>query len=481
MIKHRLSALFKQAIHGDDVYVHGLAIDSRKVTAGNLFIALKGEQDDGHSYINQAIANGAVAIVLEDDAFVADQAISYVVVSDLRQKVAAIAAEFYGQPSASLRVIGVTGTNGKTSISHYIEQLLAFADKPCAVIGTLGVRYQQKHIASNNTTPDAVTLQQQFCAIKQARIDYVAMEVSSHALVQGRCNNTIFEGAVFSNLSQDHLDYHQTMDDYFAAKKSLFTQAGLRWVVLNKDDARFAELQQSIASTVRIISYSIDDAAADIYLKKLRYADGVYQAELIAFSEGFSFSSRLQGAFNLSNLLAGIAAVAATGVAVKELAANSSKVEAVAGRMQSVSNKKNINAIVDYAHTPDALENVLANLKPLTAGKLLLVFGCGGDRDRSKRPLMAKAAEQYADSIIVTDDNPRTEHPEQIHADIRAGFTQHNYQIIADRAKAIRFAAAQAQAGDSVVVAGKGHENYQIVGTVKHPFDDVAVLQEALC
>jgi len=481
MIKHRLSALFKQVIHGDDVYVHGLAIDSRKVKAGEVFLAFKGEQDDGHRYIDQAISNGAIAIVLEDDTFIAGQAISYVVVSDLRQKVAAIAAEFYGKPSEFLQVIGITGTNGKTSISHYIEQLLALSAKPCAVIGTLGVRYQQKHIASNNTTPDAVTLQQQFYAIKQANIQYVAMEVSSHALVQGRCNNMVFEGAVFSNLSQDHLDYHQTMDDYFAAKKSLFTQAGLRWVVLNKDDARFAELQQSIASTVRIISYSIDDATADIYLKKLRYVGGAYQAVLIAFSESYTLTSRLQGAFNLSNLLAAIAAVAATGVPIEELLAHSSKIQAVAGRMQSVSNKKNINAIVDYAHTPDALENVLANIKPLTTGKLLLVFGCGGDRDRSKRPLMAKAAEQYADTIIVTDDNPRTENSEQIHADICAGFTKQNHQVIADREKAILFAAEQAKAGDSLVVAGKGHENYQVVGTIKHPFNDVAVLQEALC
>lgn len=481
MIKHRLSALLKQAIHGDDVDVHGLAIDSRSVKPGDLFFAYKGEHDDGHRYIDQAISNGAVAIVLEDEDCLQGQVISYAVMTDVAHKLAAIAARFYGQPSQLLRVIGVTGTNGKTSITHYIQQLLALAGEACAVIGTLGVRYQQTQIHSNNTTPDAVTLQQQFYAIQQAGMEYVAMEVSSHALVQGRCNNTVFEGAVFSNLSQDHLDYHRSMDDYFAAKKSLFTRTDLRWVVLNKDDARFHQLEQSLASTVRLISYAIDDNTADIYLRNIRYTGGVYQAELMAFAKSYAFSSRLQGAFNLSNLLAAIAAVAATGVSVDQLIAHSSKVEAVAGRMQSIGNDKQINAIVDYAHTPAALENVLANIKPLTTGKLLLVFGCGGDRDRSKRPLMAQAAENYADCIIVTDDNPRTENPEQIYADICTGFRKTTHHIIADRAEAITFAVQQAQAGDSLLVAGKGHESYQLIGKEKIPFNDVAVLQEALC
>lgn len=481
MIKHRLSALVGNTIYGEDITITGIAIDSRQVKAGDLFCAYRGAQDDGHHYIEQAIANGAVAIALEDASFVKGKAISYVVLSDLSKKVAAIAATFYAKPSESLRVIGVTGTNGKTSITHYIEQLLAFADKPCAVIGTLGVRYQQENIASNNTTPDALTLQRQLYAIKNVPMQYVAMEVSSHALVQGRCDKMHFEGAVFSNLSQDHLDYHTSMDEYFAAKQSLFMQGGLDWVVLNKDDARFEQLQQSVAPSVRVITYSINDTSADIYLKNIRYTEGAYQAELVAFAESLPFVSQLQGAFNLSNLLAAIAAVAATGVAIKDVVANSVKVHAVAGRMQSISNAKGINAIVDYAHTPDALDNVLANIRAVTAGKLMLVFGCGGDRDRSKRPLMAQAAEQYADSIFVTDDNPRNENTEQIYADILAGFRQQKHQIIGDRAKAIYAAVAQAKYGDSVLVAGKGHEKYQIIGTQKHPFDDAAVLQDALC
>lgn len=476
----QLSQLFTQAIHGADVALTDVSLDSRTVKEGDLFLAFAGEAQDGHQYIAQAVANGAKAVVLEDAARIGEFPVSYVQASSLRWQAGHIASRFYGEPSKALRVIGVTGTNGKTSITHYVEQLIAACGNECAVIGTLGIRFDQQLVATQNTTPDAVTLQKIFRDIQLKKLPFVAMEVSSHALVQGRCNGIQFEGAVFSNLSHDHLDYHKTLDDYFVAKAALFSAEGLRWAVLNKDDARYAELRRYIASHVAVLSYSLSDSSADVYLRDVVYEAGLYRAQLSVLGQNYSVSSVLQGAFNLSNLLAAVAVLQSLGADMQKVAASLVHVQPVAGRMQTVVNEKGINALVDYAHTPDALANVLNNLKPLTRGKLIVVFGCGGDRDRTKRAVMARVAEQCADFVVLTDDNPRFENPAEIRREIIAGFAQENYQVIPDRAEAIAYAVEQAKAGDTVLVAGKGHELYQIVGAEKCPFDDAAQLRNAL-
>lgn len=475
-----LSHLFEQAIIGPDIDVSGLALDSRKVQPNDVFLAYRGHAQNGHDYIAQAIEKGAAAVAVQEPQYVGQHQASYVVVEDLPMQLGNIAARFYQNPSQQLNVVGVTGTNGKTSISHYIRQLLQLVGKPCAVIGTVGSYIGDKKLATNNTTPDALYLQQLFAECVEAGVDYVAMEVSSHALVQNRCQATHFKGAVFSNLSQDHLDYHKDLQDYFAAKKQLFAWPNLAWAVVNIDDDYGAALHREIAAQLKVLSYSTRNQQADIYLDDIQYRAGCYHAQLWVKGKQYPLVSQLQGEFNLQNLLAALASVYALGVDIESVVAQLANVVAVAGRMQLVKNALQISAIVDFAHTPDALDNVLSNLKPLTTKRLIVVFGCGGDRDQAKRPLMAQAVERYADVIVVTSDNPRSEQPEKIIAEIAQGFASAAYYVISDRKQAIDFAVEQAQAGDIILVAGKGHEQYQIIGEVKHPFDDVAVLTSAL-
>lgn len=480
MLTKHLSGLVTQPISGKDVLIQGIAIDSRKVGKDHLFCAYHGDTSDAHQFIAQAVASGACAVALEDAQYLDQYPVSYVQIANLRAETGFIASRFYDFPSRKLRVVGVTGTNGKTSVTHYIEQLLAQLEQSCAIIGTLGIRYNGQMQSTANTTPDAVTLQQQFAEMHQQGVACVAMEVSSHALAQGRCNGVVFEGAVFTNLSHDHLDYHATLDAYFAAKASLFTRDELQWAVLNRDDARFESLSQTIPSAVRQISYSIHNAQADVSLRNVHYQHGIYQAELMLDGQAYPLSCALQGEFNLSNLLASVAALYAMKLDVQAVVQAVSQLRPVAGRMQAVANNNGITALVDYAHTPDALANVLRNARPLAEGQLIVVFGCGGDRDRGKRPMMAQIAERYADSVIVTADNPRTENQGQIFSDMVAGFSKQKHQLIADRREAITAAVALAQPGDVLVLAGKGHEQYQIIGDQQLPFDDAAVLQEAL-
>lgn len=475
-----LSQLFEQEVVGSDVLVTGLANDSREVKPGDLFFAYQGEQADGHTFIKQAIERGAVAIALEHREALESTEISYVQQHQLRDSLSAIAAKFYGEPSKQLSVAAVTGTNGKTSISHYIAQLYQTLAKPCAIIGTLGTYFGDNYKENINTTPDAISLQKQLKNIAETGIRYVAMEASSHALQQKRQDAVNIDVAVFSNLTAEHLDYHGDMQQYFAAKQRLFTLPSVKIAVVNSDDAWAGKLTQSLAKNVQVLNYALHSPHAYMQVQNKQVVDGQLTGELSIAGKRYPFTLPLQGEFNLANAMAASCVLLARGESVEPVIAAWEKLKPAKGRMQTVENSLGIRAVVDYAHTADALANVLKNIAKSADEKLIVVFGCGGDRDEKKRPLMAKVAEHYADIVIVTDDNPRFENAATIREAIVAGFSSTKHIEIADRQEAVEYAVSLAEQGDVIVVAGKGHEQVQIIADAKLPFDDVQVLAQAL-
>jgi UDP-N-acetylmuramoyl-L-alanyl-D-glutamate--2,6-diaminopimelate ligase len=459
----------------------GITADSRNVSAGYLFVAMKGDATDGHQYIRSAVELGAVAVLVEDKSY-AMQAMGVPVihVPGIRQDLGVIASVFFDLPTQALQIIGVTGTNGKTSITHYFKQLLQLMDKSCGVVGTLGVSYANKHYSTANTTPDAVMLQQYFAQMKESDVQFAAMEVSSHALQQYRCAGVKFDTAIMSNVTHDHLDYHGTMQNYLNAKLKLFQAPGLRVAIVNADDASYATIKTVLEKNVKCRSYSIDGNTADYQLKNIMSHSAGYQAKLHVEGREYDFSIGLLGDFNLSNVLAAVIAVVEQGISVEKVVALLPQLMPVPGRMELVKNNKNIVAVVDYAHTPDALENVLRSLRKQVDGRIFVVFGCGGDRDKTKRPLMGKVASEFADFVVVTSDNPRTEVAQHILLDIEKGVVNKSCVLIEDRKLAIQYAVNQAKDKDCVLVAGKGHEKMQIIGGQQLPFDDVEELGFAL-
>jgi UDP-N-acetylmuramoyl-L-alanyl-D-glutamate--2,6-diaminopimelate ligase len=403
--------------------------------------------------------------------FVEDVAVPLVEVPELRQDVGFIASRFYDHPSRAMRTIGVTGTNGKTTTSRLIAQLERAMGNSCGVIGTLGVALDNAVVEAGNTTPDPVALQAQLAHWRDQGISAVCMEVSSHALVQGRVNGVEFETAVFTNLSHDHLDYHGSMDAYGRAKLQLFTTEGLVNAIVNEDDEFAPMVKAVIDRGVRVLCYSAAGADADVRIEDARvHADGVSGRLCSPWGNG-EFSSALPGDFNLANIAAAVATLGAAEVDFDVLLAALHSLQPVAGRMQLIPNTFGIHVIVDYAHTPDALGKVLSSLRPHVGGRLVTVFGCGGDRDRDKRQVMGRVACELSDRVIVTSDNPRGEAPAGILQDIETGCTG-DYVLMVDRAEAIRLALADADAGDCVVIAGKGHENYQLVEGERLYFSD---------
>ncbi|MEY4520140.1 MAG: hypothetical protein RLZZ499_2740, partial [Cyanobacteriota bacterium] len=394
---------------------------------------------------------------------------------DMIATCSAIAAAFNDYPSQKLGMIGVTGTNGKTTTSHLIEYFLLQAQHPTAMLGTLYTRWQGYSQTASHTTPFAVDLQSQLADAVKAGNNYAVMEVSSHALAQGRVKGCGFEVAVFTNLTQDHLDYHRDMEDYFQAKSLLFSAEYLQGrAVINLDDDYGKRLIAQLDSE-RVWTYSVDDRDADLYTSNLDYQPTGVSGVLHTPQGEIAFNSPLVGQFNLANLLAAAGAALHLGVDLQLIADRLLNFAGVPGRMERVQldSNQDINVIVDYAHTPDSLENLLKAARPFISGKMICVFGCGGDRDRTKRPLMGKIAAQLADLAVVTSDNPRTENPEQILKDVVAGIPDTvKPLVIGDRAKAIATAIKNAQPGDGVLIAGKGHEDYQILGTEKIHFDD---------
>ena len=482
-----------------------LVSDSRAINAGDTFVAYPGESRDGRDFIPDAIARGAGSIVWERRGYAwkPEWRIANLAVAHLRRHAGEIASEVYGRPSARLWMVGVTGTNGKTSCSHWIAQALARLDSRCGVVGTLGSGFPGRLEPIGNTTPDAVWLHGRLREFVKQKAQAVAMEVSSHGLVQDRVSGVEFDVALFTNLSRDHLDYHRTMRSYRNAKARLFRMPGLKSAVLNLDDAFGADLAgQSLEHGVSVVGYGFDRALPAAL--RGRRLPRVIGRELRMNPDGLSFEvaspwgearieSPFVGRFNAANLLATLSVLLAGDYPFDAAVAALEKVKPVPGRTERYGGGRKPLVVVDYAHTPDALENVLHALRDLMnpgekadgtrnsarTGKLVCVFGCGGDRDRGKRPLMGRIATRLADEVIITTDNPRTEDPHTIITDILEGITA-PCAIAPDRSQAIRAGIAGARPGDVVLVAGKGHEQYQEIDGVKHPYSDAAVVREAL-
>lgn len=468
-----------------DLSVKGLALDSRSVQSGDLFLACKGSHSDGRKFIHQAIENGASAVVAEKDSarpdYYLEGSVPVFSIQDLNHKISEIAARFYGNPGQSLEIVGITGTNGKTSCSHFIGAILHYLAKSCGVMGTLGHGLYGDIKPGFLTTPDAITVQKTLAEFLIEGATHVAMEVSSHSIDQGRVHHVPFTVGVFTNLTRDHLDYHGTMEAYGAAKAKLFDNPQLRFAVINIDDPFGLQLIQAIGTHKQVFGYSCSADDKQVYDFPLIHSTKIYldsfgiRAHISTpWGEG-ELRTCLIGQFNVSNLLAVLTTLCVLNIPLQRVLEAISVLQPVSGRMQTfggVDNKPLV--VVDYSHTPDSLEKALAALRLHCHGSLYCLFGCGGDRDSGKRPMMAKISEKMADFVIVTDDNPRTEDPKIIVADIMKGFSVPDKVIVQhDRSKAIRDVIQYAKQGDCVLIAGKGAETYQQVGEQKIPFSDI--------
>ena len=463
-----------------DVSVTGLSLDSRSVQPGDLFLACAGTRQHGLLHARQAIDRGAAAIAWEacvDHEPAPDINVPAVAVEALGQKVGLIADRFFAHPSGAMTVIGITGTDGKTSISHFLAQALDQESAPCGVLGTLGYGLYGQLEPATHTTPDGVTLQGTIQRLRELGARWLAMEVSSHALEQGRVNGVAFDFAVFTNLSRDHLDYHGTMEIYGETKRRLFEWPGLDYAIINLDDAFGRKLSQSLPPHVRLLGYGMQaadryDAEAVLASELKLDRNGLRATVVTPWAEG-ELEARVLGRFNVMNLLAVLATLLAIGIELPDALVRLRSTRTVPGRMEPFDLPGRPLVVVDYAHTPAALENALRALREHCEGELWCVFGCGGDRDRGKRPLMAKVVERYADRVVVTDDNPRGEDPRGIVEEILQGFdTPDRVDVEHDRARAIAAAIERAAANDVVLVAGKGHETVQLVGDEQRPFSD---------
>lgn len=470
---------------GHSCSIEHLTLDSRQVRPGSLFIAVPGSRQDGRDHIAQAVKAGASAVAYESaDGFKPEPVLNdngptlLVPVSGLAAEISAIAGRFYQEPSRDLGLVGITGTNGKTSVSQMLAQALSALGKPCGVIGTLGSGLLDQLVDHGMTTPDAISVQRQLAQMRDQGAGWVCMEVSSHALDQGRVADLEFDLAVFTNLSRDHLDYHGDMASYGAAKAKLFDRP-LQAAIINLDDPFGLELIERSPS--RCFTYSLKNAEADLYCSDIEYTSEGIRAALHTTRRHSTLQSSLLGEFNLANLLAVIATLLALEVRLDRATALAAELTPPAGRMQRLGGGDRPLIVIDYAHTPDALEKALAAARAHAQGALTCVFGCGGDRDNGKRPLMGEVAERHADHLIVTDDNPRTESSQNIIQQILAGMQRPDSAIVmADRSAAIRNSILQAQAGDLILLAGKGHETYQEIDGVRHPFSDIEQATKAL-
>ncbi|QIH10669.1 MULTISPECIES: UDP-N-acetylmuramoyl-L-alanyl-D-glutamate--2,6-diaminopimelate ligase [unclassified Pseudomonas] len=475
-----LNKIFAHA--GRDLLIRELTLDSRNVRAGDLFLAVPGAKFDGRAHIADALQRGAAAVAYEvDGATVLPLTdVPLIPVKGLAAQLSDIAGRFYGEPSRQLNLVGVTGTNGKTSVTQLVAQALDLLGQRCGLVGTLGTGFYGALESGLHTTPNPIAVQATLADLKNAGAKAVAMEVSSHGLDQGRVAALAFDVAVLTNLSRDHLDYHGTMEAYGAAKAKLFNWTDLRCRVLNLDDDFGRQLALEPHES-RLITYSLEDPAAHLYCREARFDDDGVRATLVTPQGEHHLRSSLLGRFNLSNVLAAVGALLGLEYALDEILAVLPKLEGPAGRMQRLGGGIQPLVVVDYAHTPDALEKVLLALRPHAKGRLLCLFGCGGDRDRGKRPLMAEVVERLADGVLVTDDNPRSEDPMQIFNDIRAGFAAaEQVEFLAGRGPAIAHLIASASADDVVVLAGKGHEDYQEINGQRHAFSDLVEAGKAL-
>lgn len=480
----------------DDCAVTGLSLNSNTVSQGDVFCALAGNKEHGLNYASQAIQAGACAVIweantLQDDVVMLDSLSKHVPlipVVNLKFQLGKIAERFYGEPSSQLSMIGVTGTNGKTSCSQFLAQALN-QDEPSCVIGTLGNGFIDRLQQATHTTPDAITLHSLLAEFQEQGAKTVVMEVSSHGLEQGRASGVDFEMAIFTNLSRDHLDYHGDMSAYGNAKKLLFEMPCLKTAIINADDEFGASLADSLQGKLEVIRYGVSQNhdSLDVRASKVRVDNAGLHFDVITPWGSGIVSSSLLGRFNISNLLAVLTALVSKGVRFEEALLRISRLSNVAGRMERIPNHKGqAMFVVDYSHTPDALAKALQSLRAHVDlkkhGQLWCVFGCGGDRDQGKRPIMGEVAEQYADHVIITDDNPRTEAASHIASQILSGILkQHEVVVSHDRIAAIKHAMDHASENDVVLVAGKGHEAYQIIGSEKRTYEgDAEIISKLL-
>ncbi|MGH1469765.1 MAG: UDP-N-acetylmuramoyl-L-alanyl-D-glutamate--2,6-diaminopimelate ligase [Cellvibrionaceae bacterium] len=467
-----------------DIAVNGLCLDHRKLESGELFFAVKGTVNDGRRFIAEAIERGAAAVLKE--ACSEDETIAWknntpiIPFDNLPEKISSIAGRYYSEPSTKMAVVGITGTNGKTTCSYLLAQLFSLLGDRSGVVGTLGFGVAKPNDNSISltdtgmTTSDAISTQKILSSLDVQGCDFVAMEVSSHSLDQHRVASVNFTTAVFTNLTRDHLDYHGDMHAYGSAKRQLFVSPLLKNAIINIDDDFGRRLVKAVSSKTQLITYSLQNDKADVYLSDVVIHQDGMTALLSSPWGGEELKTQLIGEFNLLNILAVISAACIHGYELSAVLDQLPFLRPVDGRMERVCAESDVQVIVDYAHTPDSLEKALETIKRQATGKLWCVFGCGGDRDKGKRPLMAQIAEKFADSIVVTSDNPRTESMSDIENDIKSGFkTLNAVSFVSDRAQAIGFAIKSAVAGDSILIAGKGHENYQLIGADRLSFSDV--------
>lgn len=457
----------------------GIANDSRTVREGDLFIAVKGYAADGASFISDAVSRGATAVVAEAGTVV-PAGVPAVFVESVRAALPLIAGNFYMDPSRLLKVIGVTGTNGKTTITYILESIIRSAGTDTGVIGTINYRYKDTSVAAKNTTPGPLELQALLAEMLGAGLDYAVMEVSSHSLDQRRVDNVWFDAGIFTNITAEHLDYHQTMANYLAAKAKLFGHLKEKGVaVLNADDIRVAALAPSLG--VPVVTYGIRNDA-DVRAKDVRLSLAGSAFIISTPSVSLDVRTKLVGMHNVSNILASVAAALALRIPINAIKRGVERAGAVPGRLEPVDAGQPFKVFVDYAHTEDALFNILTLLRQVREKRIITVFGCGGNRDTKKRPRMGKVACEMSDAVVITSDNPRFEEPETIIHEIERGVLGafSNYEIVVDRRRAIEKALAMAGAGDIVLIAGKGHEDYQIVKDRVLHFDDREMVREIL-
>lgn len=488
-LEELIPSLMVAEIKGNtDVEIKGMEMDSRQVKPEDLFIAVKGFHVDGHRFIPEAIQRGAAAIVVEENIHLKED-IPVIQVPDTHRAMAVLASTFYRHPTRHLKLIGVTGTNGKTTVTHLIRDILQDSGRMTGLIGTMNMKIGDRVYPVKNTTPESLELQRGFREMVDRGCSHAVIEASSHALHMGRTRGCQFKTAVFTNLTQDHLDYHGTMEHYRAAKGLLFSQLGNAYqdrsedqplAVLNIDDEASSYFKEITSG--QVITYSIKQPA-DVYAEHIQFHPGGTSFKLKTFHGSVDVQMKLMGTFNVYNVLAATAVALGEGISIEQIRKTLSRVQGVPGRFERVDEGQSFTVLVDYAHTPDSLENVLTTIREFAKGKVTCVVGCGGDRDRTKRPQMAQIAASYSEQAIITSDNPRTEDPQQIIDDMMDGvngFSPERVKSIVDRTEAIRSAIHSASAGDVVLIAGKGHETYQEIDGIRYDFDDREVARQAI-
>jgi UDP-N-acetylmuramoyl-L-alanyl-D-glutamate--2,6-diaminopimelate ligase len=464
----------------DNFEVEGISCNSKLTGNNYIFVAIKGTHEDGNRFIDEAIRKGAKAIIVQSRGKLTSKSAeaAFIRVKDTRKALAGLAANFYGNPSSKIKVIGITGTNGKTTISYLIESLLKSAGFHPAVIGTINYRFKDKIIISKNTTPGPVEIEYMLSDMLKEGIQYCLMEVSSHALDQKRVGGINFHSAIFTNLTQDHLDYHKTINNYFESKAELFKNMNRdSFVIINNDDEFGRKLKKF--TKAKIITYGLKKPA-QVTARNIKFDCRHTEFKLVSLRGEINLTSRLIGRHNVYNILASAAWAQEEGIDLSIVKQALEEFCLVPGRLERVDSGTNFLIFIDYAHTEDALQNVIMTLRQLCRKKIYVVFGCGGERDKTKRPKMGKVATELADEVIITSDNPRSEDPLEIIEDIKRGIKKANFCAIPERQEAIRRALSKAGSGDTVLVAGKGHETCQIIKDKSIHFDDRQVIEECL-